>query len=310
MILSVVIPIFNEAESLEQLYGKLRDVACECGHELDIVMVDDGSTDSSWEVICRLAKTNGVRGIRFRRNFGKAAALAAGVTESRGELILTMDADLQDDPQEIPNFLTEMEKGFDIVSGWKRIRHDPWHKVLPSRVFNAVVSWVTGVRLHDHNCGMKCYRRQVFDEVELFGDRHRFIPVLAAARGYRSGELVIRHWPRQFGRSKYGWSRLLKGFFDLLTVKFITSYGNRPQHVLGPLGLASLLLGIAGLVVSALGWMHQAELPLVALYSILVLVGFQLIGLGLLAELVVAVSPRKRPYSIVARTMKTPAEIP
>ena len=308
MILSVVIPVLNEAESLQRLHAELCEVATAHGYELDVVLVDDGSTDSSWDVICCLAKTGQVRGIRFRRNFGKAAALAAGMAEARGELIMTMDADLQDDPHEIPNFLAKMEEGFDVVSGWKRVRHDPWHKVLPSRVFNAAVSWLTGVWLHDHNCGMKCYRRQVFDEVELFGDRHRFIPVLANARGFRAGELVIHHRARQFGRSKYGWSRLPKGFFDLLTVKFVTSYGYRPQHLLGTLGLISLLLGLVGLATSAMGWIQRAELAVVAFSSVLAILGPLLVGMGLLAELVVAVSPRKPPYSIVASTSQTRAE--
>jgi dolichol-phosphate mannosyltransferase len=308
VILSVVIPVLNEAESLERLHAELCEVAAAHGYELDVILVDDGSTDSSWDVICRLAKTGHVRGIRFRRNFGKAAALAAGVAEARGELIMTMDADLQDDPHEIPNFLARIEEGFDVVSGWKRVRHDPWHKVLPSRLFNATVSWLTGVWLHDHNCGMKCYRREVFDEVELFGDRHRFIPVLAAARGFRATELVIHHRARQFGRSKYGWSRLPKGFFDLLTVKFVTSYGYRPQHLLGTLGLVSLLLGLVGLAASAAGWLQRGELAAVAMSSVLTLLGPLLIGLGLLAELIVAVSPRKQPYSIVARTSETTAE--
>ena len=159
---------------------------------------------------------------------------------------MTLDADLQDDPREIPRFLAEMEKNLDVVSGWKKVRHDPWHKVLPSRVFNWMVSALTGVKLHDHNCGMKCYRREVFDEVRLYGELHRFVPVLAAARGFRVGEIVIEHRPRKFGRSKYGVTRFVKGFLDLLTVKFLTGFGQRPQHLLGTVGLASFCVGRVG----------------------------------------------------------------
>jgi len=232
--ISVVVPVFNEAESLEALHAELVEVGRANNLQMNIVFVDDGSTDGSWQIIRRLAAENPrVRGLRFRTNFGKAAALNAGFALARDPLVMTLDADLQDDPHEIPRFLEQMEQGFDVVSGWKKVRHDPWHKVWPSRVFNWMVSRLTGVKLHDHNCGMKCYRREVLDEVRLYGELHRFVPVLAAARGFRVGELVIHHRPRQFGRSKYGVSRFIKGFLDLLTVKFLTGFGQRPQHLLG-----------------------------------------------------------------------------
>lgn len=192
--LSTVIPVYNEAESLKLLHGELSQVAREQGYELDIVFIDDGSTDGSWEVIEELSRADAqVRGIRFRRNFGKAAALNAGFAAARGELVMTLDADLQDNPKEIPRFLAEMQQGLDVVSGWKRTRHDPWHKVGPSRIFNWLVGWMTGVRLHDHNCGFKCYRREIFDEVHLYGELHRFVPVLAAARGWTVGEIEVDH---------------------------------------------------------------------------------------------------------------------
>jgi dolichol-phosphate mannosyltransferase len=312
--LSAVIPVFDEAESLEKLHEELSEVAGSHAYDMEVIFVDDGSTDGSWEVIKRLAGADStVRAIRFRRNFGKAAALSAGFAEARGELIMTLDADLQDDPHEIPNFLAEMEKNLDVVSGWKKVRHDPWHKVIPSRVFNWMVSRLTGVRLHDHNCGMKCYRREVFDEVRLYGELHRFVPVLAAARGFRVGELVIQHRRRTFGRSKYGVTRFVKGFLDLLTVKFLTGFGQRPQHILGTVGLLSFLLGGGLLTYLAIYWvmsqlapglgltpLHQR--PLVV-YSVgLLLLGGQLMSMGFLGELIIAYQQREmKTYSIAER---------
>jgi dolichol-phosphate mannosyltransferase len=317
--LSIVIPVFNEAESLAQLHHELDEVAAAHGYELDIVFVDDGSRDTSWAEICRLAAADPrVCGVRFRRNFGKAAALSAGFAHARGELVMTLDADLQDDPHEIPRFLAEMEKNLDVVSGWKKVRHDPWHKVLPSRVFNWLVSELTGVVLHDHNCGMKCYRRQIFDEVRLYGELHRFVPVLAAGRGFRVGEIVINHRPRQFGRSKYGLARFVKGFLDLLTVKFLTGFGQRPQHVLGTTGLTSFLVGLVwlgyltvyGIIQHAypqLGWTPLHERPAL-LYSVaLMVLGGQLMSIGFLAELFVAYhAPELKAYSISERTGESP----
>ncbi len=327
--LSVVIPVFNEEESLEKLHEELGEVAQPHGYELDVIFVDDGSTDGSWAVIQRLAEADPqVRGIRFRRNFGKAAALSAGFANARGELVMTLDADLQDDPHEIPHFLAQMENDLDVVSGWKKVRHDPWHKVIPSRVFNWMVGRLTGVRLHDHNCGMKCYRREVFEEVRLYGELHRFVPVLAAARGFRVGEVVIQHRPRQYGRSKYGLFRFVKGFLDLLTVKFLTGFGQRPQHVLGTLGLGSFLLGVLGLTWLAGCWVwsrvsawaglivipegktlqqmlfHMRDHPTAALYSVaLLLLGGQLMSMGFLGELIIAYQQREMStYSIAERT--------
>jgi dolichol-phosphate mannosyltransferase len=313
--LSVVIPVFNESDSLATLCRELFDVAAAQGYDLDMVLVDDGSTDDSWATICRLAADDArVRGLRFRRNFGKAAALSAGFDQAQGELVMTLDADLQDDPREIPRFLAEMEKHLDVVSGWKKVRHDPWHKVLPSRIFNWMVSTLTGVKLHDHNCGMKCYRREVFQEVRLYGELHRFVPVLAAGRGFRVGEIAIEHRARQYGRSKYGPSRFIKGFLDLLTVKFLTGFGQRPQHVLGTVGLASFTLGAVWLTYLAVLWgvsrMGLGVAPVLlhekpgVIYSLgLLLLGGQLMSTGFLAELFVAHhAPERRAYSIAERT--------
>ena len=254
--ISVIIPAHDEQESLAVLVREIADVVRQIHVDLEVVIVDDGSTDGSWTVITDLAQEyRWVQGIRLRRNFGKAAALSAGFHGAHGELILTLDGDLQDDPKEIPAFLTAISKGFDVVSGWKRIRHDPWHKVWPSRVFNLLVSWLTGVWLHDHNCGMKCYRAAVFREVRLYGELHRFIPVLAASRGFKVGEIVIQHRPRRYGHSKYGVRRFIKGFLDLLTVKFLTGFGQRPQHLLGSIGLISFLAGTLGMVYLAITWL-------------------------------------------------------
>jgi glycosyltransferase involved in cell wall biosynthesis len=323
-VISVVIPVCNEADSLLPLFAEIAEVARREVLDLEILFVDDGSTDGSWKVIGELAKQDPrVHGIRFRRNFGKAAALSAGFHAARGDVILTLDADLQDDPAEIPRFLAALEGpdpteaggngALDVVSGWKRVRRDPWHKVWPSRVFNAMVSWVTSVRLHDHNCGMKCYRAEVFQEIRLYGELHRFIPVLAAARGYRVGEIAINHRPRKFGRSKYGVRRFIKGFLDLLTVKFLTGFGQRPQHLLGSLGLVSFLLGSLGLVYLGISWiirlwypewsdpLHQRPLLIYCVAALLL--GAQMMSIGFLAELITAYQSRDEDaYSIAERT--------
>ena len=224
-----------------------------------------------------------------------------GFAEARGELVMTMDADLQDDPKEIPRFLELIQSGdVDVVSGWKKVRHDPWHKVGPSRVFNGLVSWMTGVKLHDHNCGFKCYRSEIFREVQLYGELHRFVPVLAAARGWKVGEIVVDHRAREHGVSKYGWWRIPKGFLDLLTVKFLTGYGQRPQHLLGIFGLGCFLASLAGSIILALMWVisrisffgfepvHLHERA-IFFYSLTALVlGSQFMLAGFLAELITA----------------------
>ena len=287
--------------------------------------MDDGSSDGSWNVIAELARAYpNVHGIRFRRNFGKAAALVAGFDAARGDIFLTLDADLQDDPHEIPRFLQAMSDGvpvdgrpighgLDVVSGWKRVRHDPWHKVFPSRIFNWMAGVMTGIRLHDHNCGMKCYRAEIFREVRLYGELHRFIPVLAAARGFRVGEIEINHRPRRFGYSKYGMRRFIKGFLDLLTVKFLTGFGRRPQHLLGSVGLVSFLLGVAGLAYLGATWVIRLwladlfpplhERPMLIYSLAALLLGAQMMTMGFLAELVIASQGRHDDvYSVAERT--------
>jgi len=316
--LSAVIPVFNEEESLRELHSELDEVAREHEYELEIIFVDDGSTDGSWDEIEKLAAEDSrVRGIRFRGNFGKAAGLSAGFKEARGEYVFTLDADLQDDPHEMPNFLEKMESGLDVVSGWKKKRHDPWHKVGPSRVFNWLVGFLTKVKLHDHNCGFKCYRGEILDELELYGEMHRFVPVLAAARGCKVGEVVVNHRARKFGHSKYGFRRFVKGFLDLLTVHFLTGYGQRPQHLLGTLGLISFFLGGLGVLVLTVLWFwsrldgvggNEIDLHRRAIfyYSMAaMLLGAQFITVGFLAELLTAYHMKDTStYSIRQRTDK------
>ena len=298
--LSAIIPVYNEQESLAALEAELAAVAQAAALDLEIIFIDDGSRDGSWQEIEKLAAGDArVRGIRFRRNFGKAAALSAGIEAAQGDVVVTLDADLQDDPQEIPRFLAAIESGLDVVSGWKKIRHDPWHKVLPSRVFNWLVGRLTGVKLHDHNCGFKAYRREIFNEVRIYGELHRFIPVLAAARGWQVGEIEVHHRARKFGQSKYGVTRIVKGFLDLLTVFFLTGFQQRPQHMLGTLGILSFVCGFAGLVYLAGWWVVDKLFPALELedlhnrpaviYSMgALLLGAQFISMGFLAELFTA----------------------
>jgi glycosyltransferase involved in cell wall biosynthesis len=316
-VISVVIPVLNERESLAQLHAELAAVAAAAGLDLEVLFVDDGSTDGSWAAITELAgKYSWTHGIRFRRSFGKAAALAAGFKAARGDVVFTLDADLQDDPKELPRFLDALRGGLDVVSGWKRVRLDPWHKTLPSRVFNGLVGWLTGVRLHDHNCGFKCYRAEVLREVRLYGELHRFVPVLAAARGFKVGEIAVDHRPRRYGHSKYGVRRFIKGFLDLLTVKFLTGFSQRPQHLLGTVGLLAFALGLLGIGYLTVTWVinwywPETFLPLhqrpLLIYSVAaLLLGAQMMSIGFLAELITAYQGGdEHSYSIAERTPPT-----
>lgn len=290
--LSVVVPAMNEAGNIPALHEAIGAVLDPAGIAFELIFVDDGSTDGTWAAISALAESDPrVVGLRHRRNFGKARGLATGFAAASGDLVLTMDADLQDDPAEITRFLDKLDEGFDLVSGWKQRRQDPLGKTLPSRVFNATVRVVSGVPLHDFNCGFKIYRRDVLQNIRLYGELHRFTPVLAHAEGFRVGELPVRHHPRRWGSSKYGWSRLVKGFLDLLTVTFLTEYRQRPMHVLGVPGLVALAAGgLLGLWLTAEKILTGASIgnrPLLLLAVLLVVVGVQFFGLGLLGELLV-----------------------
>ena len=312
---SIVVPVLNEAESLAELHRQIVAACTEINLPFELIFVDDGSTDAGWETIRTLSNEDSrVRGVRFRRNFGKSAALTAGVARTTGDLILTMDADLQDDPAEIPALLRKLESGYDVVNGWKLRRLDPWHKVYPSKVFNALVGWLTGLKLHDHNCGIKLCRTEVWRELRIYGERHRFIPVLAHARGFRVTEAPVNHRPREFGHSKFGAKRFVRGFLDLMTVAFLTAFGQRPQHLLGGLGLLSAGIGALGLTFLGIEWVLMNVFhamrpqpiggrPLLIYSAVKLLLGGQIISLGLLAELIVANTGREdQAFSIAEET--------
>lgn len=273
--LSFVVPVMNENETLDTLYRGIEHNVPE-GCEFEVIFIDDGSTDGSWEIIQTLAEIHpdNVRGLKFRCNRGKASALTAGFRAASGDVIFTMDADLQDDPKEIPRFLAKLDEGFGLVSGWKQVRHDPWHKVLPSRIFNRMLSRFGKVKLHDHNCGFKCYQASLAKSLTLYGEMHRMVPSLATIHGYTVAEIVVTHHPREHGVSKYGIERFIRGFSDMLTIGFQNRYRQRPSHFVnfvaatmlaagGTLGLIGLLqnlatmyglmCGLAGLVLIAMG---------------------------------------------------------
>ena len=317
MKLSLVIPVFNEVDSLRELHAQIAKVTDERSLDVEIIFLDDGSRDGSWDVIRGLTQSDSrVQGIRFRRNFGKAAALTAGLKAATGDLVMTFDADLQDDPAEIPRFLAKLAEGFDVVNGWKQRRLDPWHKVYPSKVFNWLVSRMTGLKLHDHNCGVKLFKSDVAREIRLYGELHRFVPVLAHARGFRVTEIPVHHRARQHGYSKYGFRRFTRGFLDMLTVSFLIGYGQRPHHMLGWIGLVCFGLGFAGLGYLAIIWLLMNAFhvwpatpiggrPLLAYSIASTLLGAQAVTVGLLAELIVHYTGRDADTYSVAEVTRS-----
>lgn len=290
--LSFVIPLCNEEATLRPLYEAIQATLNKLQIEAyEIIFIDDGSRDNSWQEIQALKSNHPdqVRALRFRRNHGKAAALSAGFKEAKGEIIFTMDADLQDDPEEIPAFLKKMEAGYDCVSGWKKIRRDPLGKTLPSRFFNWATRIASGVKLHDFNCGFKAYRAEALHNLNLYGELHRYIPVLIDAEGFTITEIPVKHHRRTHGVSKYGWKRLIKGFLDLITVIVLTRFLKRPGHFFGGLGLLSGLSGfliLAGLSIQKLVFgIPIGSRPLFFLGILLLLLGVQLVSTGLIGEL-------------------------
>jgi glycosyltransferase involved in cell wall biosynthesis len=295
---SVVIPVFNEQDSLVELHQRLNAVLTGLEVPYEIIFVDDGSSDGS-PALCRqlVAADPRVVLVELRRNFGKATALQAGFQTAQGDIVITMDGDLQDDPDEIPRFLEAIEGGLDLVSGWKQSRQDPLSKTLPSRFFNFVTSRLSGVSLRDFNCGFKAYRREVVETLDLYGELHRYIPVLAHAKGFRIGEIAVRHHPRQHGKSKYSFERFLRGAFDLLTVLFLSGFRRRPLHLFGVIGLLVALVGFLVdfylTVLWVLGDRPIGNRPLLTLGTLLIVFGIQVLVFGLLAEMIAAISYRR-----------------
>lgn len=303
-LISIVIPLFNEVESLPKLIENIQTVGAQSSLQYEIIFVDDGSTDGSTALLRDFSTDPAIKTVELRRNFGKSAALAAGFAVARGEIIVTMDADLQDDPAEIPNLLAKLDEGCDLVTGWKANRQDPLTKTIPSFIANTTTRLVSGVKIKDMNSGLKCYRSEVAKSLNLYGDLHRYIPIIAHYQGFRVAEIPVRHHARQYGRSKYGVSRLLRGLMDFFTVIFIYNYGSRPLHLLG--GLGALLGGLGLLINLYMTWLWIrgvrpiGDRPLLLLGILLVVVGVQITTLGLIAELLVANSRRQEnPLDIV-----------
>ena len=300
---SVIIPTFNEAEALPELIERTDVTLRTCAETYEILIIDDGSIDQTAAVLHSLsAQYLSLYAIRFRRNYGKAAALSEGFSRARGELLITMDGDLQDAPEEIPRFLETLADGTDVVCGWKHVRQDDWTRVAGSRLFNAGTRYMTGLSLHDMNCGLKGYKRQVVQELKLYGEMHRFVPVIASQRGFTITELRVKHYPRRHGKSRYGWSRALSGIFDLITLLMLGRYTHKPLHFFGLIGLGSGLLGSGIVAYLGVRWLFGswiANRPLFLVGIFLLLSGLQFMFFGLMAELFIFLSGRREDCSIV-----------
>jgi len=304
MNISLVIPVKNEEATLELLINEIDTVLSNMSHiDYEVILVDDGSSDDSWHIMEGLAENAHIQCLRLRRNFGKAMALDCGFGCANGDVVITMDADLQDDPAEIPNFLDKINEGFDVVSGWKKDRHDPLSKNLPSKLFNKVTAKVTGIQLHDFNCGFKAYRRVVLDNLKLYGELHRYVPVLAHDAGFNVTEIVVNHRPRTHGESKYGWERYTRGLLDLITVMATTRYLQKPGHLFGGVGLLFGALGAVILTYLGVLWVFGEEpigsRPLFSIGILFEILSIQLISLGILAELITRHSDRRTSASMI-----------
>ncbi|SHK52606.1 glycosyltransferase family 2 protein [Thermocrinis minervae] len=305
--ISVVIPAYNEKDNIPILYERLKKVLESLGEDYEIIVVDDGSTDGTFEVLQELAKVDEkLKVVRFRRNYGQTAAMYAGFEYAKGDVIITMDADLQNDPEDIPKLLEELKKGYDIVSGWRKDRKDPFlSRVLPSMIANWIISKVTGVHLHDYGCTLKAYRSEVVKDLELYGDMHRFLPALTKRQGARITEVVVRHHPRLYGKSKYGLGRTIKVILDILLVKFLNEYINRPMYVFGYVGLLLLTFGLLSMLYLIFVKIFMDEpigrRPLLILSVLAIISGIQLLSTGILAELLVRIyytSKEQKPYVV------------
>lgn len=309
MDISIVIPLLNEADSLPELFDWIGRVMADNGYSYEIIAVDDGSTDASWQVILGAAAANDrIKGIRFKRNYGKSAALNTGFEAASGKVIITMDADLQDSPNEIPGLYAMIaDGGYHLVSGWKKKRYDPLSKTLPTKLFNAVTRGITGIPLHDFNCGLKAYHRDVVKSIEVYGEMHRYIPVIAKWAGYtRIGEKPVQHQKRKYGSTKFGMERFVNGFLDLLSISFVTRFSKRPMHLFGSLGSLSFLIGFAILLYLSISKLFYAEFgiatrPLFYFGIMILIIGVQLFLAGFLAELISRNSPDRNSYQVGER---------
>jgi glycosyltransferase involved in cell wall biosynthesis len=312
MDISIIIPLLNEEESLEELHNWIVQVMESHAYSYEILFMDDGSTDQSWDIIHRLSAANpAVKGVRFRRNYGKSAALNEGFILSQGNVIITMDADLQDNPEEIPGLYNMiMKEDFDIVSGWKKKRHDPISKTIPTKLYNWTTRRMTGIKLHDFNCGLKAYKSEVIKTLEIHGEMHRYIPVIAKWKGFtRIGEKIVQHHPRKYGSTKFGLERFINGFLDLTSILFVSRFGKRPMHFFGTMGTLSFVIGFIitfWLILKKIiaSYSHNAlnrdlvDIPLFYIALLMIVLGTQLFLAGFLGELVSRNNPEKRPYLI------------
>jgi glycosyltransferase involved in cell wall biosynthesis len=302
MDLSIIIPLYNETDSLNELTKQIVDVLKDLNLSYEICFVDDGSTDDSLIRIKKLREQNhNIKILSFRKNYGKSAALSEGFKMTSGDIIITIDADLQDDPWEIPNLIQKITNGFDLVSGWKKKRRDPITKTLPSKLFNFITARLTGIKIHDFNCGLKAYRKEVIKEIPVYGSLHRYLPVLAHWKGFAIGEIIVHHHARKYGVTKYGWRRFFDGFFDLFTVLFLTRYRQKPLHLFGFFGMTSFMAGFIISVYLTILWFQGYGIgsrPLLFLGILLIIVGMQSFSIGLIGEMITNLKDEEGSYSI------------
>ncbi len=301
--ISVLISLYNEEESIQELYEKISKVLKNLKKSYEIIFIDDGSTDRSYSVLENLhQQDNGLRVYQFRKNYGKSAGLACGFEAARGQYVVTMDADLQDDPEEIPHLIEKLNQGYDLVSGWKKKRYDPFIKRNTSKIFNKVTGWVAGLKIHDFNCGLKAYRNEVVKDIQIYGQLHRFVPVLAHWQGYRVGELVVKHHPRKYGKTKFGLFRFAAGLLDLFTVIFLNKFKRRPLHLFGSFGMITFLIGTIINLYLAIEKIFAKRIlsnrPLLFLGILLTIVGIQFVSIGLLGEMITETQKKKIDYSL------------
>lgn len=310
MDVSIIVPLYNEEESLGELTEWINRVCVESGLEHEIIFIDDGSSDSSWEIVEQLSSTyTFCKGIKFRRNYGKSAALNQGFQVAGGDVVITMDADLQDSPDEIPElYKMIVEEKYDLVSGWKKKRNDPLGKTLPSRLFNRTTRTLSGIKLHDFNCGLKAYRKEVVKNIEVYGEMHRYIPVIAKWAGFKQiGEKVVKHYPRKYGITKFGMERLLKGYLDLISITFISKFGKRPMHLFGTLGTLLFIIGfVIGIYLTVVKYLfsiyNMTDRPLFYLGLLAMVIGSQLFVTGFLAEMISRSSNDRNIYQVEKET--------